>query len=80
MSAFVYAVSSLVKINERVVVSSGGMLRTIPENTASAVMNLTAGVRLRVMRSGGAWYLVADSQRRIGWILKEECVYVGKEK
>ena len=80
MSAFVYAVSSLVKINERVVVSSGGMLRTIPENTASAVMNLTAGVRLRVMRSGGAWYLVSDSQRRIGWILKEECVYVGKEK
>lgn len=80
VSAFVYAVSSWVKISERVVVSSGGMLRTIPENTANVVMNLTAGVRLRVMRSGGAWYLVLDPQRRTGWILKDECVYVEKEK
>lgn len=51
-------------------------LRTIPEPDAKGMISLTAGMRLKVLRSSGAWYLVSASGGHSGWILKDECIII----
>lgn len=51
-------------------------LRTIPEPDAKGTISLTAGMRLKVLRSSGAWYLVSASGGHSGWILKDECIII----
>lgn len=51
-------------------------LRTIPEPDAKGTISLTTGMRLKVLRSSGAWYLVSASGGHSGWILKDECIII----
>ena len=51
-------------------------LRTIPEPDAKGTISLTAGMRLKVLRASGAWYLVCASGGHSGWILKDECIII----
>jgi len=58
------------------VITRSAPLRTIPEPAAKGTISLTAGVRLKVLRSSGAWYLVCASGGHSGWILKDECIII----
>ena len=58
------------------VITRSTPLRTIPEPDAKGTISLTAGMRLKVLRSSGAWYLVSASGGHSGWILKDECIII----
>lgn len=58
------------------VITRSAPLRTIPEPDAKGTISLTAGMRLKVLRSSGAWYLVSASGGHSGWILKDECIII----
>ena len=58
------------------VITRSSPLRTIPEPDAKGTISLTAGMRLKVLRSSGAWYLVSASGGHSGWILKDECIII----
>ena len=58
------------------VITKSAPLRTIPEPDAKGTISLTAGMRLKVLRSSGAWYLVSASGGHSGWILKDECIII----
>ena len=58
------------------VIIKSAPLRTIPEPDAKGTISLTAGMRLKVLRSSGAWYLVCASGGHSGWILKDECIII----
>lgn len=58
------------------VITRSAPLRTIPEPDAKGMISLTAGMRLKVLRSSGAWYLVCASGGHSGWILKDECIII----
>lgn len=58
------------------VITRSTPLRTIPEPDAKGTISLTAGMRLKVLRASGAWYLVCASGGHSGWILKDECIII----
>ena len=58
------------------VITRSTPLRTIPEPDAKGTISLTAGMRLKVLRASGAWYLVSASGGHSGWILKDECIII----
>ena len=58
------------------VITRSAPLRTIPEPDAKGTITLTAGMRLKVLRASGAWYLVCASGGHSGWILKDECIII----
>ncbi|EPF32376.1 hypothetical protein HMPREF9194_00374 [Treponema maltophilum ATCC 51939] len=58
------------------VITRSAPLRTIPEPDAKGTISLTAGMRLKVLRASGAWYLVSVSGGHSGWILKDECIII----
>ena len=58
------------------VITRSAPLRTIPEPDAKGTISLTAGMRLKVLRASGAWYLVSASGGHSGWILKDECIII----
>ncbi|MGI5174582.1 hypothetical protein H0R92_13405 [Treponema sp. OMZ 840] len=69
-------IRNLPKLTESAVISERTLLRSIPETDANGAMSLAAGMRLRVLRSSGIWYLVSASEGHSGWILKEECIII----
>jgi len=69
-------IKNVPELTRAAVITRFAPLRTIPEPDAKGTISLTAGMRLKVLRSSGAWYLVFASGGHSGWILKDECIII----
>lgn len=71
-----FALFSTFKLSGQYALALGSQLRTIPEYEASTLTTLSAGMRVRIVRTGGDWYLVSLEDTRSGWILKNDCILI----
>lgn len=70
------AIFSTFKLSRQYALTLPSQLRTIPEYEASNITTLFAGMRVRIFRTAGDWYLVSLEDTRSGWILKDDCILI----
>ncbi len=61
-------------------ITYGSRLYTIPEYESKTVSSLAAGSRVAIQHSVGEWYLVLDQDGKSGWVLKNDCILIEKER
>jgi hypothetical protein len=61
-------------------ISLGSSVKTVPEENANTVMQLSMGDKILILDSISNWYSIETEDNRRGWILNSDCVLIQKEE
>lgn len=68
---------SIVQISRNYAIFKEGSIRSVPEETATAVVSIESGKRVLVEQHAGEWIFVRYSSNG-GWVKSENVIFIGK--